>query len=147
MPSLIHRVPFDEHLLQANALQKQVDEAKAAQDAYFAKARTDLEKIIRDKSIPLMDRWEFFQDAPDQVKWHLSYVYAPKTRSLRSLIEQHLEGSGRNTTLETSNALEGVDGDLRNNPDAPFWWDKSTRVADALEEIMEKNLGSFQLSW
>ena len=147
MPSLIHRVPFDEHLLQANALQKQVDEAKAAQDAYFAKARTDLEKIIRDKSIPLMDRWEFFQDAPDQVKWHLSYVYAPKTRSLRSLIEQHLERSGRNTILDTSNALEGVDGDLRNNPDAPFWWNKSTRVADALEEIMEKNLGSFQLSW
>lgn len=42
----IHRVPFDEHLLQANALQKQVDEAKAAQDAHFAKARAEMEKII-----------------------------------------------------------------------------------------------------
>ena len=147
MPSTIHRTSFDEYLLQAKALQKQVDEAKAAQDAHFAKARAEMEKIIRDKSIPLMDRWEFFQDAPDQIKWHLSSVYTPKSRSLRSLIDQHLEGSGRNTTLNTGDALDGVDGNLRDNPDASFWWDKSTRAADALEEVMEKNLGSFQLSW
>ena len=94
-----------------------------------------------------MDRWEFFQDAPDQIKRHLSSVYTPKSRSLRSLIDQHLEGSGRNITLNTGDALDGVDGNLRDNPDAPFWWDKSTRVADALEEVMEKNLGSFPLSW
>lgn len=147
MPNPINLTQFNEHMQQAKALQKQFDEAKAAQDLHFNKARAELEKIIKDKSIPLMDRWEFFQDAPDNLKRHLPDLYTPKSRSLRSLIEQHLEGSGRNTTLDTSYALEGADGDLRENPNAPFWWDESTRVADALEEVMEKNIGSFRLSW
>ena len=44
MPSSLHDAlpiwtSFDEYLQQAKALQKQVDEAKAAQDAHFAMAR------------------------------------------------------------------------------------------------------------
>ena len=67
----------------------------------------------------------------------------PAVKSISSFIGV----DGGNTTLNTGDALDGVDGNLRDNPDASFWWDKSTRVADALEEVMEKNLGSFQLSW
>lgn len=147
MPNSINLTQFNEHMQQAKALQKQFDEAKAAQETHFTKASYELEKIIEDKSIPVIDRWEFYQDAPTNLKRHLPSLCIAKSRSLQSVIEKHLENSGRNTTLDTSELLDGAEEDLRTNPDAPFWWDKSTRVADALEEVMGKNIGSFVLSW
>ena len=147
MSNLINLTRFNEHMQQAKALQKQFDEAKAAQDTHFNQARAEMEKIIKDKSIPLMDRWEFFQDAPAHFKRALPSVYTAKSRSFQSVLDTHLEGSGRNSTYCTEDLLDGADEDLRTNPNAPFWWDESTRVADALEEVLAQNIGTIKMSW
>lgn len=147
MPTPLDLTKFNEHMLQATALQKQVDDAKAAQDEHLTRARCELEKLVKDKSITLADRWEFFQDAPDSIKRHFKSLYTAKSKSLQSVIQQHLEGGGRNTMFDASYVLEGANEDLRLNPNTSFWWDSSTRVADALEEIMANNIGTIHLSW
>lgn len=147
MPTSLDLTQFNDHLQQAQALQKQVDEAQAAQEVYLTKARNELARIVKDKSIPLMDRWELFQDAPDSLKRHFSSLYTAKSKGLASVIQQQLEGGGRNTVFDASYILEGTEEDLRVNPNAHFWWDSSARVIDALEEVMANNIGTIHLSW
>lgn len=139
---------FNAHMLEAAALQKVVDDAKKPLDAALKEARREMERYITNKSLPLTERWEFFMNAPASLKNHLPSIYTPRSKSFESLIAEILESDRRRSTYDTSDMLEGVAEPFQDNPDTHFWWDeKKYRVADALEEVLAKNLGSFVLDW
>lgn len=113
-------------------LERQIKETKA-----------EFSEYIKDKNIPLKERWKLFKKAPDYLKKHESWIM---NFDAESLLEDgeivwyddcYVE---RYSTVDTTSMIE--------------WFSESDRkkftkdFIEALrEEILQKNLGSFVNDW
>lgn len=104
-------------------------------------------EYIQDKTIPMLTRWEVFLEAPNDWKNHESYIK-------RFQIERKLKGKEiswyddfyieKHETVHMENVIERLEEDLEDFEKKG--WNKDL-IAELKEEILQKNLGSFNYDW
>lgn len=98
---------------------------------------------IKDKNIPLEERWEMFVDAPNFWKVHKSY-------QANFRIERKIEMEWfdcfcceKYETIEMVDIVEQIEDFI---DDEDYSWTTELQI-ELMEEILEQNLGSFVLDW
>jgi hypothetical protein len=119
----------------------------------IVKAHKDLQadywNYITDKSVPLMDRWEVYVRAPDELKEHDDYIVEFDSPFLQSLFDVADGCLGRHDTIYIHDKICHIiyDGiiDLYGN-DLQYEYTEAD-VHEAMEELLECNLLSFINDW
>ena len=105
--------------------------------------------VITNKSIPLLDRWNVFAEAPAAFKNYSSYL-PKRSPEFDSFINIHLADEERGTIVNMTdwgqtfifNVIKHGEGSL-------LEWTKSGTLTNValLEDILTHNLGSFCYDW
>ncbi len=102
---------------------------------------------IQDKSIPMAERWEAFCEAPVDWKQQKSYVEhfhvenKLKNREISWYDDFYIE---KNETVVMGNIIERLEEELEDF--SSNGWTKEI-IEEFKEEILSKNLGSFDWDW
>lgn len=103
-------------------------------------------QYIANKEIPLEDRWNVFAEAPYEWKHHCSYIE-------HFDVEEKLQNGSicwyddffidRYQTVNLADFVEDLRGD---NYDSEERWPEEL-ISEFMEEVLDKNLGSFVNDW
>lgn len=123
-------------------LQERLDNVKRA-EAFLKTAQAlaleAFEEYIRDRSIPLDERWALWVDAPDGMKSNDPYI--PDFLDGASFLIEDL-GYYKHETIVTKDLVERVGADV---------WNMIPWTAEAVDELREHilaaNIGRFELDW
>lgn len=132
----------------------QYQEEKNALEAKASKLKSDFREYIADKSIPLVERWEFFCEAGDEFKNHSDWIITAKSVGLKYVMDNWFDapeiyGRGKRVDL-TERFQDCVDGGELCPENFAYKMDKEEAekcLIEALEEILDKNIGSFCIDW
>lgn len=111
--------------------------------AQLESLKIGFQKFIVDQSIPLDERWQAWVDAPADVKNHCSYV-----QYFQSLPEDFIMYDGpyhaeRYGTIKMLNLVERIEEGIECEEDEYM----SINLNALKEEILSKNLASFDYDW
>lgn len=118
------------------------------------KTKLPFEDYIKNKEIPLNERWDIFIIAPSEMKNHDNYL-----TSFDSLPNDFVMYDGpihveRGQTIKTNDMIEEIEEELINIKNDDFFrsdYYKNMFIAVNLdsikEEILSKNMGSFDYDW
>lgn len=108
-------------------------------------------KYIQNKDLPIDDRWEIFKAAPLEFKenepWIQSFDIEDKIGAFPWF---ELWGSNRNETINLIEFIDGIEFDDETGLSDLFGIDEQFSVEllnEFKEEILQKNLVSFDLDW
>lgn len=135
-------------------LKDEILSVNAEKDAVMQKYRglkPAFRSYVNDKSIPVVERWDFFVNAPSELKNHQNSVWHPKSKYLQKELERCSgvpESYGRGKKIEVSEFFMDVvfKGKIwmENVYDKKFTEDD---IKNALEEILGLNLEYFMFDW
>jgi hypothetical protein len=133
---------------------KEYDKHKAALEVEAKQLKRDFELYIRDKSIPLVERWAFFESADDAFKNHSRWIITASSKGLKYVMDNRFDAPevyGRGKQIFTARIFEECVWDGQLWPEN-FAYDmdkeKSEKLlTEALEEVLQKNIGSFCFDW
>ena len=139
------------HILEKmNEYQKE----KNTLESKASKLKSEFREHITDKSIPLVERWEFFADAGDEFKEHSDWIIRANSVGLKYVMDNWFDAPevyGRGKRIDVVECFEECvyEGELHVDN---FGYDGDDEEAEkclteALEEILERNLGSFCIDW
>ena len=124
-----------------------------ARHKVIIQAHTDLQSdywtYITDKSIPVMDRWEVYVEAPKELKEHDDYIVEFNSPFLQLLFDvdngylergQHIYIHDRICHI----IYDGIIDLERNNLQYEY---TEADVHEAMEELLLKNLSYFTFDW
>jgi hypothetical protein len=139
------------HILEKmNEYQKE----KNALETKASKLKSEFREHITDKSTPLVERWEFFADAGDEFKEHSDWIIQPNSVGLKYVKDNWFDAPevyGRGKRIDVAECFEDcVHGGELHPESFSYKMDKDEAekcLTEALEEILEKNLGSFCIDW
>ncbi len=115
--------------------------------------KNEFAEFIKDKSIPLDERWEFFKEAPEYLKNKSSYI---EHFDAETLLEEgeivwydefYIE---RYQECELVNVISSIEDRINSKDDYPHsrGADYSVEFLEAFkEEILQKNMHSFVHDW
>jgi hypothetical protein len=108
--------------------------------------------MIKDKSIPLMERWKIFNNSDDDFKNQQDWLYRAKGVGMKYIMDNWLDAPevyGRGKTIIIKDLFEEVVyGDELNYTGYKLNDEKMKQILiSALEEILESNLSSFKFDW
>lgn len=113
--------------------------------------KTEFQSYITDKNIPVIERWEYFREAPSELKDNLDYIWHPKSKFLQDRMDRFSdipEIYGRGKKIEVTEFFEdlvwGSKIWMQNLSDKSLTEDD---IKNALEEILEQNLEYFHFDW
>jgi hypothetical protein len=115
-------------------------------------------EVIKDKTIPLDERWNLWRDAPSNLKenesWIVNFEIENKVGEISWFDDFYIE---RNQTIYMADIIEREREDvkyLQGDPDYKFakqitkkFMDSPELLDEWREEILQLNLESFQLYW
>lgn len=111
--------------------------------------QADYRLYITDKSIPLMDRWEVYVKAPDELKEHDDYIVEFDSPFLQVLFDVSDGCLDRHDTIYIHDKICHIiyDGiiDLEGN-DLQYEYTEAD-VREAMEELLLMNLSYFTFDW
>lgn len=117
-------------------------------------AKLPFAEYIKDQSIPLAERWEVFCLAPSEMKTHENY--GPDFQSLPDDFIMY-EGPihmDRGNTMKTTTMVSDIEealSDIANDDYFGADWHlecfSQVNLDEVKEEILQKNLGSFDYDW
>ena len=119
-------------------------------------AMAEFTQVIKDKSIPLGDRWDLFVGAPEGLRGSHSYIWHPRAlaRLGRGGHEwEPLIWTERYMTVDLTELFDDfIDFHDDSDPGSFYTDDETTKITrDVLialaEEILENNYGSFEFDW
>ena len=116
--------------------------------------KKEFEQYIKDKNISLVDRWEFFVNADDGFKNHKSSIYRANSEGMQHVMDNWFDAPevyGRGKKIDVSDIFcdcvhngniypENFDYKMPKE-------DAQELLEEALEEVLEHNLGSFCYDW
>jgi len=127
----------------------------------IAAASEKFKATIKDKSIPLEDRWGLFLKAPDYLIDHDFWTAGLKT--LDESDNGHFSYYDnwyveRHETVHVIDKVSDLESDLKYFKENPgtavhikkwkmFFYENPSKLDELKEEILEKNLGSFEYDW
>lgn len=130
---------------------KTVDLEKVAVTQKYQDLKTEFKNYITDKSIPVIDRWEFFEQAQSELKENLDYIWSPSSKFLQARLDRFNdmpEIYGRGKKIEVTDFFEDIVWGgkiwMENLADKTL---KEDDIKNALEEILEQNLEYFLFDW
>lgn len=110
----------------------------------LGEAKKKFKKYIKDKSVPLEERWEFFTIAPDFLKDHKGWVESFKILDDKGIEYYDDFGYERYRRVDTEDLVATLFECLEE------WKDRELTEGDIheiMEEILLKNMGSFTHDW
>lgn len=121
---------------------------KQALEAKANKLKSDFREYISDKSIPLVERWQFFINTGDEFKEHSRWIIRPNSTGLKYVIDNWFDAPevyGRGKRIDIAECFEDcVDAEEIYPENFSGSMDKEEAekcLTEALEEILEKNIG------
>lgn len=137
---------FNTRIANLNELQKKVDEESSAM-------KEDFRKLITDKTIPLVKRWDFWLFAPSSLKEH--YDWLPDYGTIQNRYAKFCcdapEIYGRGRQVDWSDLLDDAfseDGMVRActryTGEIMFTQEEMTEL---LESILTDNVATFKFDW
>ena len=124
--------------------------------------KKEFEIYIKDKSIPIIDRWNFFIHASDNLKNQSQWMVKFNHVRLQTMIENRMHNNRRGMQHFMAKIMESfvednkLQGYLFCDPDFEYDEDELTtedfqkfdkELESALHEILEKNISSFRFDW
>lgn len=118
--------------------------------------KKEFAEIIKDQSIPLDERWFLFENTPRDFKEHCGcIVHFNALQEIKHLEYECFEYYERRESIDTAECLVDLFADnvysYINYPEECEAGDKEKYTLDRLnrlkEEILSKNLGSFDYDW
>lgn len=137
---------FNTRIANLNELQKKVDEESSAMKA-------DFQRLITDKTIPLVERWDFWISAPSSLKE--DHDWLPQYGTLQNRYAKFYcdapEVYGRGRQVEWSEILDFVfaeDGtvDACSNYKGVVVFTQE-EMTELLESILSDNVATFKFDW
>lgn len=105
-------------------------------------SRKDFGDLIKDKSVPLDERWELFCRAPDSIKLHDRWIHEFKWEEKHQAISWYDDFyMDRHQTVDMQAIIEIME---ENESGTEY---SEEMILDMKEEILDKNLGSFCNDW
>lgn len=120
------------------------------------RAKKDFSTIIRDKSIPLDERWALFKEVPKELKNHSQFIYDIKIKGLPSRFDFWQEYEvDRHAVVDLIDVVEMVECDIechKNGEELEFCFtEKLVTVPDIItqmkEDLLLSNTASFTYDW
>lgn len=112
--------------------------------------KPDFEAYIKDREIPLEERWEFWRLAPDQLKRHDNWIFHGSSL-LDKIIDNGCNCWGRGTLVDIADEICNIQENIRyceEHPDYPYGRELTQGELNVLkEEMLSVNLGSFKYDW
>ena len=108
-----------------------------------------LSAFVKNKRIPLLERWTIFAAAPEAFKYHSLYI-PDLGLEFDSFVKRHIEDEGRGTIVNmTEWGSEFIFNYVEDGEDSFLEWDQKDTMTNAslLEAILSKNLSSFCYDW
>lgn len=106
---------------------------------------------VNDKSIPVLERWDFFVNAPSELKNNKDYIWHPNSKYLKKLFERFAnipEVYGRGKRIYLGELFGDIVWEgkicMENVYDEKITEDD---VKNGLEEILSQNLEYFHFDW
>jgi len=130
-----------------------IRELMAEVQIQISSARDSFTEAIKDKSIPLADRWDLFSAAPEGFRGHHTWIWHPE--ALRSLGRREWDALTYPERYQDIDVTDLVNDriDLRNpenddldNDEVGEGVTREIMIA-LMEEMLEKNIGSFTFDW
>lgn len=133
---------------------KAYNQAKKDLEKQAKDLKSDFEKYLINKSIPLVERWEFFVNADDGFKNHKSSIWRANSEGMQYVMDNWFnapEVYGRGKKIETSEIFGDCVHHGNIYPENFSYKmqkeDAQELLEEALEEILNNNLGSFCFDW
>lgn len=115
--------------------------------------KVELKKHITDKTIPLLDRWDYYLKAPSDFKYTSSDIMSPRSHFLQQYFRHRFNAPeiyGRGKRIY----INDIFGDLiyKGKVDLEEYNYKlpeltEEQVFEAMEELLEENLDYFTYDW
>lgn len=131
--------------IQALNLEKEALEQK------YKNLKTAFRSYITDKNISVIERWEFFVNAPSELKNNKEYIWHPNSKYLKKQLDRFSnipEVYGRGKAIYVTDFFEDIVWESK------IWmeniYDEKITEEDlknALEEILSQNLEYFHFDW
>lgn len=138
--------------LRAKMIYATIENIKIQQEA----VKKEFAEIIKDQSIPLDERWFLFKNTPREFKEHCGWiVHFNALQEIKNFEYECFEYYERHESIDTVDCLVDLFADsvyyYIKYPEACKERDKEKYTLDRLnrlkEEILSKNLGSFDYDW
>lgn len=138
--------------LRAKMIYATIENIKIQQEA----VKKEFAEIIKDQSIPLDERWFLFKNTPREFKEHYSWiVHFSALQEIKNLEHECFEHYERRESVDTVEYLADLFEEnvyyYINYPEECEAGDEEKYTRDRLnrlkEEILSKNLGSFDYDW
>lgn len=114
-------------------------------------AKSEYKQYITNPAIPVLERWEFFTQAPAEFKEQSRWIIRPKNSFLKSFMDNRFDAPevyGRGKTIYVADMLDDlVYGDELNQEDYYYEEFGEDVIKQGLEELLEMNLEYFCLDW
>jgi hypothetical protein len=138
-----------------NILDKMNDyhKEKNALESKVEKIKLEFKEYIANKSIPLVERWKFFANAGDEFKEHSDWIIQANSVGLKYVMDNWFDAPeiyGRGKRIDVVECFEDCFNDGELNADRFSKFDEEEAIkclTEALEEILERNQGSFCIDW
>lgn len=115
--------------------------------------KSELKKYITDKNIPLLERWDYYLNAPGDLKYTSTDLMSPNSKFLQQYFRHRFNapeiyGRGKRIYIKDIFGYLIYKGqvDLEeynyNNPDLT-----EEQVFEGMEELLEENLNYFTFDW
>lgn len=128
-----------------------VNAEKLAVTQKYKNLKAGFRSYITDKSIPVVERWEFFLNAPSELKDNKEYIWHPNSKYLKARVDRFSdipEVYGRGKAIYVNEFFEEVVWEgkiwMENVYDKKISEDD---IKNALEEILSQNLEYFHFDW
>ena len=135
-------------------IKEQIQAINLEKDAVMQKyknVKTAFRSYITDKSIPVIERWNFFLNAPSELKNNKDYIWHPNSKYLKKELDRFTdipEVYGRGKAIYVTDFFTDVvfEGKIwiENVYDEKITEDD---IKNALEEILAQNLEYFHFDW
>lgn len=136
-------------------MQKSISEQMLHHKNQIASMKQDFEKYISDKSVPFEERWLTFINAPSELKNHENYGPNFSTMPNDFVMYDGPIHADRGHTINIKDMFQEIEDVLSEIKEGTYepiynWHIKSYNKLDVnalKEEILEKNIGSFDYDW
>lgn len=131
---------------------KQETEAQIKKEA--SKLKSDFEDFISNKSVPLLERWELFSNTDDSLKNNYQWLIQGKRSGLKYVMDHWFNDFGQHGKGKVINISELLEELAYRGEFHPDCFDNNlpedealSLLKETLEEVLERNLGSFVYDW
>lgn len=114
-------------------------------------AKSEFKQYITNKEIPVLERWKFFINAPNELKEQSKYIIRPENEFLNYFVHNKFDAPeiyGRGKTIYVATMLNNlVYSDSFNEEDYFYEEFGEEVIKQGIEELLEMNLEYFCLDW